>query len=186
MQVMQPDFCGYIHVPVSEFPVTCLSVLSLVRVTLEIHNKNEVYLATRQLLCCAMVLVPEPKEGKCWSCYSPRQKRGPMSSKNVSTSSKICHDSRTPPKYESYSPLYTARLVPPPPGQQRRPHVVKLSPQPHVPLAWGFSKMNSALQQRRAESGGSLQTKIACQLECLMQACMHTRTSLRPALPRQH
>ena len=113
MQVMQPDFCGYIHVPVSEFPVTCLSVLSLVRVTLEIHNKNEVYLATRQLLCCAMVLVPEPKEGKCWSCYSPRQKRGPMSSKNVSTSSKICHDSRTPPKYESYSPLYTARLPPP-------------------------------------------------------------------------
>ena len=115
-------------------------------------------------------LSQNPRRGKCWSCYSPRQKRGPVSSKNVSTSTKICHNSRSPPKYYSYSPP-SARCVPPPPGQQRRPHVVKLSPQPHVPLAWGFSKMNSALQQRRAESVG-FKPKIACQLECLLHACM--------------
>ena len=80
----------------------------------------------------------------------------------------------------SHTLLPPLGVSPPPPGQQRRPHVVKLSPQPHVPLAWGFSKMNSALQQRRAESVG-FKPKIACHLECLLHACMQTHIT-----PKDH
>ncbi len=48
-----------------------------------------------------------------------------------------------------------------------RPHVVKLSPQPQVPFAWGFSKMNSDLgtQGRASDKASELRTRA--------KGCMH-------------